>query len=155
STPFHNYGDVFRGGGSRRPEEWTFGIEFGEELREIGSREGPPERCGDLLVALLKAQQTLLDLDERNEVVGGKDLTLDDREVDLDLVEPARVDRGVHQDDGGPLRPQTATGLLATVRRAVVGNTEDGAGGADGWFGHHLLDQGNERRARGGAVAKP
>ena len=65
-----------------------------------------------LVVALLKSEQTFLDLEERNEVVGSEDLTLNDREVDFDLIEPARVDGGVHQYDGrravldGPCRDQ-------------------------------------------------
>ncbi len=129
------------------------GIELGEQLREVRSREGPAERLGNLLVALLKSEQTFLDLEERNEVVGSECLTLKDREVDFDLVEPARVDGGVHQDDGGPFRPQALAGFLPTVRCTVVDDPEDTAGRAVGFLGHDLRHQSIEGLDAGGLFA--
>ena len=58
---------------------------------EIGAREGPLEGSGGLFVALLEGEEAIFDFVERAEVVGGEDLSLDDREVDFDLVEPARM----------------------------------------------------------------
>ena len=48
--------------------------------------------------ATLEAPDALRDLVEVDEVVR-QDLALQDREDDLDLVEPARMNRGVHEGD--------------------------------------------------------
>jgi hypothetical protein len=47
--------------------------------------EVPRERLGDLVVEPFELGQALLDVVEVVEVVGGENLALDDREVDLDL----------------------------------------------------------------------
>ena len=68
------------------------------EAVEVGAGELPLERGGDLLVAATEREELLFERCEVGEVVGGEDLALDDREVDLGLVEPAGVDRGVDED---------------------------------------------------------
>ena len=71
-------------------------------MAEIIARESPfKRRCG-LFVALLKVQEPLLELGQGREVIGGERLSLHDGEVNLDLVEPTGVNRGVHQDDVRP-----------------------------------------------------
>ena len=65
---------------------------------EVGAGELPLERLGDLLVAAAEREELLFERVEVGEVVGGQDFALDDREVDLGLVEPAGVDRGVDED---------------------------------------------------------
>jgi len=77
--------------------------EFCEEAGEISAREGPLEGLGRVDVTVLKAAQAILDGRERWEVVGREDFALDDREVDLDLVQPAGVDGRVHEHNLGPL----------------------------------------------------
>ena len=67
---------------------------------------------GDLFVVSGERVEALLEGVEVWEVVGGEDLALDDGEEDLGLVEPARVERGVHE---GQVRP----GALETVDRAA------------------------------------
>ena len=42
-----------------------------------------------------------------------EDLSLNDREVDLNLVEPARVDRSVDKDGVGPFGAEAADSFLA------------------------------------------
>lgn len=44
------------------------------------------------LVVPLEGKQSLLGLLDRGEVIGSQSLALKDREVDLDLIEPAGVD---------------------------------------------------------------
>jgi hypothetical protein len=74
-----------------------------EEPVEIGAGVAPVERDRGLLVAGLEGQQSALELGEVGEVVGGQHLALQDREGDLDLVQPGRVDRQV---DKGQVRPR-------------------------------------------------
>ena len=65
---------------------------------EIVAGEGPFEgRCRPLVMRL-KGKQALLEFLQRIEVVGREDLSLNDREIDLDLVEPASVDRCMNED---------------------------------------------------------
>jgi len=60
-----------------------------------------------LLVEPFEVEEALLELIDIGEVIGIKDLALDDREVDLNLIEPARVDRQV--DQPVPMRLTTPT----------------------------------------------
>jgi hypothetical protein len=62
-----------------------------EQSIEVTAGEGPLERPRDLLVVALEGTQALLERREVGEVVGLQDLALDDREVDLGLVQPAGV----------------------------------------------------------------
>jgi hypothetical protein len=78
-------------------------VEFGEKDVQVTAGEGPFERLGRLLVARLEIHQLVLELGEGREVVAGKQFTLDDGEVDFDLVEPTGVNRRMDQDDVGPL----------------------------------------------------
>ena len=66
--------------------------ELFHELAEVGPGEFPFEGGGDGLVVALKAQESRFDSLERGEVVGNEGLTLNDRKIDLDLVESAGVD---------------------------------------------------------------
>jgi hypothetical protein len=64
---------------------------------EVVSGEGPLERLSDLPVVVAEAEQALGQRVERVEVVRGERFALDDREVELDLVEPGGVDGQVDQ----------------------------------------------------------
>ena len=60
--------------------------------------EGPVEgRCRALVMGL-KGKQAPLEFLQRREIVGRENLSLNDREIDLDLVEPASVDRCMNED---------------------------------------------------------
>src|SRR6266545_5391269 len=77
--------------------ELLFLVESPEQVVQVGGGEAPVERHRGLLVAVLEAEQPLGHLAKVGEVVGGQDLALHDREVDLDLVQPRGVDRQVDQ----------------------------------------------------------
>ena len=77
--------------------ERLFLVESPQQVVQVGSGEAPVERHRGLLVTVLEAQQPLGDLGQVGEVVGGQNLALHDREVDLDLVEPGSMDRQVDQ----------------------------------------------------------
>jgi hypothetical protein len=72
-------------------------IDLREHQLELGARESPLERAGDLPVAAAEGEQALGELVQGAEVIRGKRLALDDREVELDLVEPRGVDGEVDQ----------------------------------------------------------
>ena len=54
------------------------------------------------MVALLEAHELVSERGEICKVVGREELTLNDGEIDLNLIEPAGVDRSVDEDDIGP-----------------------------------------------------
>ena len=75
---------------------------------------------GDLVVAALEVVECPGELGGALKVVGVKQLALDDRVVDLDLVEPARMDGQVDEDQRGPAALQALDRGLPAVVRAVV-----------------------------------
>jgi hypothetical protein len=66
----------------------------------------------------------LLDHVEVREVVGRERFSLDYGEVDLYLIEPRRMDRGMHHDRIGELLGEPVDGPLSPVGRAVVDHPE-------------------------------
>ena len=46
----------------------------------------------------LKGEEALFEIGQRSKVIRGEDLSLNDREVDLDRIEPTGVGRGVDED---------------------------------------------------------
>lgn len=116
-------------------------VETSQEFLKVATSETPPEGFGDRGVVLLELKESTLEVVEAFEVIRGQRLALQDGEVDLDLVEPAGVDRGVHHKEVRPLVLESALAGLASVRGAVVYDPEDAPGGAVGLLGHDLLDQ--------------
>jgi hypothetical protein len=108
---------------------------------EVGAGELPFERLGDALEVALEVGQALGHRLEAREVIRRERLALHDREVDLDLVEPAGVDRAVHRDDARMRLRQALHRCLASMRRAVVHDPEDAACAVVGWLAHDLIDQ--------------
>ncbi len=66
---------------------------------------------------------------------------MDDREVDLHLVQPGGVDGGVHHDRVRELGGEPVAGGLAAVGGAVVHDPEHAFGRGVGLGGHHLGDE--------------
>jgi len=126
-----------------------------EKFGEVVSCEGPVERPSRLFVAVLELQQLLLQISERCEVVRREELALDDREVDLDLVEPAGVHGSMDQDDGRPFGLQPTDRALTAMGRAVINDPEHPAGLAVGLLAHDLIDEAVERSAAGLGFAAP
>ena len=77
-------------------------VALGQQRVEVVAGERPLEGRGDLLVAAAEGEELCFEGGEVFEVVGGDDLALDDGEVDLGLVEPGGVDRGVDDDQVRP-----------------------------------------------------
>ena len=77
---------------------------------EIAAREGPLKGLGGFFIALLEAHELAFESGKLGEVVGIEDLALDDREVDLDLVEPTGMQRRVDKNGVWPFGLQTIGG---------------------------------------------
>jgi hypothetical protein len=154
STLARNFGDVFlhAGSGGQAPRRAR---ELRQEYGQVATGEGPLEWGGRLLVVGLKPEEPILDGGQAGEVIGREDLALDDREVDLDLVEPTRVDRGVHQREPGPLGLQPCLRSDATMRGAIVHDPEHSRGRAIGFLAHDLRHQAAEGRDACRALTPP
>src|SRR5262245_33140783 len=76
------------------------------QSREIAAREGTLKRFRRVDVVRLEAKEALTDSAARRKVVRREDLALDGREVDLDLIEPAGVNRDVDEHVRRPPRLQ-------------------------------------------------
>jgi hypothetical protein len=107
--------------------------------------EPPLEGGGDLLVAILKPQQAVLEFVEGREVIGRQDLSLHDGEIDFHLIEPTGVDRSVDWTERRPLRAEASDGLLTAMARTIVHNPEDAVRRTIGLLTHNLGDQAIER----------
>jgi hypothetical protein len=91
-----------------------------KESGEVGPGELPLERLGEDLVAGLEGQDPGGELLERGGIGRREDLALEDAEVDLDLVEPAGVDREMDGHEPRVRFDETSDGGPAAVRAAVV-----------------------------------
>src|SRR5215208_6378189 len=103
--------------------------------------ELPGKRFGNLLVTLLEGQKAFSQSLKVGELIWSEDLTLNYREVDLDLVEPGSVNRKVDEAQVGPFSLQTLHRSLTPMRGAVVHDPEHAIGGGVGLLFHRLLDQ--------------
>jgi len=75
----------------------------------------------------LESDETLFEFGQAREIIRGEDLALNNRKVDLNLVEPTGVDRSVHEDRVRPLGAEAVGALLTAVSGAVVHDPEDAA----------------------------
>ena len=78
--------------------------------------EFPLEWRSNVLIILLKAEESILDFFKRVEVVGRERLAFNDGEVDFDLIKPAGVDRSMHGDKVGESCLEAPNTRLATMR---------------------------------------
>ena len=120
-------------------------MKAGHEFIQVFGGEGPLERSGRLFIALLETQESVLQLSQREEIVGCENLALHDREINLDLIEPAGVHRSVDGNYRGPAVLEALDAPLAAMRRAIVENPKDALGRPIGLLTHHFPDQTVER----------
>src|SRR5262245_43131254 len=86
-----------------------------EATLEVLAGEAPGERLLGRRVALAEREDTPDEFVQRGAVVRSQHLALDDREVQLDLVEPTRMGGRVDQDDARMARPEFLGGALAPM----------------------------------------
>ena len=68
----------------------------------------------------LKREEALFEVGQGRKVIRGKDLSLNDREIDFHLVEPTGMNGRMHQDQASVSFPLAANSTLAAVGRSVV-----------------------------------
>jgi len=115
---------------------------------EILSGEFPLEGFGDTLIVSLELQDTLSRGLRRSEVVGREDLALQDGEVDLDLVQPAGMDREMDQDEIRPVGMKAIDRPLTAMHGSVVDDQEDPLCRSIELLRHDLFNQAMEGRDR-------
>jgi len=94
----------------------------------------------------LKAEEALFEIGQRRKVVWGEDLSLNDREVDLHLIEPTGMGRGMDKDCIGPLGAKAVGGPLTPMNGAVVHDPEDASCRLVGILAHDFADEAIHRR---------
>lgn len=112
---------------------------------QIVPREAPRERCGDGRVSILKGEYRARELMSGCEVIGREHLSLNDGEIDFDLIQPACMNRRVHKDQIRPHLAKTLTRRHTAMRGAVVDDPEDAVSGPIRLPLHHVLDESLER----------
>jgi len=90
---------------------------------------------------VLESKGTLLELGQGTEVVGRENFSLNDREVDLDLVEPAGVNWCVDKNGVGPLGAETVDRFLPAMNGTIVHDPEDSARCVIRRLAHNLTNQ--------------
>jgi hypothetical protein len=117
------------------------GSERDEECSEVSTGELSLKGAGGGFPVLSKIQEAFGDAIEMGKVIACKNLPLDDGELDIDLVEPTGMIRGLHQCQAGVEMVKALDGPAATIRRVIIHDPEDAAGLVIRWSGHHLLDE--------------
>ena len=79
----------------------AWGAELDEEFVEVLAGELPLEGLGRSCPIRLKIHKALGDSVEVGKIIGCQDLSLEDREIDFDLVEPTGVNRRMHERQAG------------------------------------------------------
>ena len=66
---------------------------------------------------------------------------MDDGEIDLNLIDPAGMNRGVDEKGVGPAGTNAFDGFLTAMSRAVIHDPENAFGGSVGFAAHNLCDE--------------
>src|SRR5260370_12729518 len=109
-------------------QAFSLGVQSLQEGLQCRSIESPIERMRLSIAELLVQPQSLLDFLQAGEVVRGQDLPLDDREVDLHLIQPTGMYGRMDQDRLTVGLPQSSYRRLTAVRGAVIHDPEDSTG---------------------------
>jgi len=89
----------------------------------------------------LKRKEALFQIGQRRKIIRGEDFSLNDREIDLHLIEPTGMVGSVDEDRIGPRGAEAVDGSLAPMSRAVVHDPEDASRGFVGFLAHDFAPQ--------------
>ena len=95
------------------------------ELGQVIARELPFERFGDELVVTLKAFEALGQQLQGAKILWGQHLSLDARELNLDLAEATGMDGAMNHVEIGVTALHAFHTALASVGGAIVHDPED------------------------------
>ena len=138
STPVQKFTNVFSAFSS---SQLFVGRELGEKRGEVSFGELPFEGPGRCFPVVLEVEQAFCQLVQAGEVVRGKDFSLHDGEVDLDLIEPTGMDWTMNEGQARELPLESRDGSLATVRTPIVNDPKDTPGFVVGRASHDLLNK--------------
>ena len=128
-------------------------LELGEQVGEICFGVLPFEGLSGGFPVVLKADEPLCELAKPGEVVRRENLSLDDGEVDLDLIQPTGMNGSVNENQPGELLLEAGDGSVAAVGAAVIDDPEDAPGVVVRRSGHDLLDETIEGLDTSGGLA--
>ena len=111
-------------GGSSSPEQFLAGRDSCQQGSKLVTIELPRKGLRMLVAQVLVKRQPHPNGIQVGKIVRRQHLALNDREVDLHLVEPTGVDRRMHQDDARIDFHQTVASRFAAVGRAIIYNPE-------------------------------
>ena len=74
-----------------------------QQIGQVLSGEFPLEGLGDLFIVFLKTKNPFRQIGKGKEVVGREYFSLEDGEIDFDLVQPTGMDREMDDNDLRPL----------------------------------------------------
>src|SRR2546423_9383410 len=103
-----------------------------EELDQVAAGELPFEWVSHHLVAGLEGEDSVAEVLERADLGRSENLALEDREVDLDLIQPAGVNRQMDEHEVGVRILNTLGRHVGALRATVVDQPEDTPGRALG-----------------------
>src|SRR5712691_3108745 len=117
------------------------GLKLDEQCSQFGAVKLPLKRRRVLIGKLFIQGQPEPDRFQVGHIIGCQHLPLNDREVDLDLIEPTGVDRRMDQNDTRIDLTQPLLRSGAAMRRTVVDNPEQPFAGPIRFLSQHLGDK--------------
>jgi hypothetical protein len=130
-------------------------MESMNEFVEVIARKLPLERLGYYLVMPFEESKSVGQHLQGVEIVWGEHLALDDGKVDLDLVEPTRMDGTVNHPEVGVATLQALHTALSTVGGAFVHDPEHASSRPIGFLAHRLVNQPIKWSDAAGGFAPP
>ena len=94
-----------------------------------------------MFIAFLRIHEAIRKMGKRGKIVGREHLSLDDREIDLNLIDPTGMNRGMYQKSVGPAGSDAIDCLLAAMSRAVIHDPKDTLGGFIRFTAHNRSDE--------------
>ena len=115
--------------------------ELDQEFVQVRPSELPLGRLGNRFVVRLEIQERLFHGLHIRELIGYQDLALDNGEINLNLVQPTGVHRGVDLNRVSMPPREPLLRYLSPVRRAMVGDPENPVSPTIGFLPHHQVHQ--------------
>ncbi len=129
----------------RLRHEFVFGFQFCKELEQSGKVELPFKWARLSIAQLFVQPQSLLNFLQAGEIVRGEHLPLDDRKIDLHLIEPTGMHGRMNPNRRAISLSQSPDRCLTAVRATVAHDPENTAGRSVWLTPHYLIDQSAER----------
>jgi hypothetical protein len=126
-------------------EELLVRLDVREQGDQLGTGKLPLKRCGPLVGQFFVQGQAELNRLQVGKGMRCQHLPLEDRAIDLHLIEPTGMDRSMDQYDARIDLVQPPLGGFAARRRAVVHDPEQAFAGTIRCLRQHLVHQSAKR----------